>query len=696
MALVRRLAEQQPVLLIVEDLHWIDPSTLALLTLLLDQVPTMRLYTVLTCRTEFQVPWGFRTHLTPLMLPRLTAPQAAEMIGRILGERRLPGAALEQIVARTDGIPLFVEEVTKAVVEGGLDTTIRDRGTSGVPMPAVAIPTTLHEALMARLDRLGSAKGVVQLGAILGSQFAYTLLQAVTSLEDEPFQRALATLVEAELLYQRGQPPHAIYTFKHALIQEIAYESVPQRVRRDTHQRLVQVLEIQFPETVATVPELLAHHALRGEQWDTAVAAFRQAGEHAMARSAYREAIVACEQALLALQHLPASRDTHTQALDLRLTLRTALLSSGDVEPALVVLREAEALAVTLGDPQRLGQISIFLATALTVRRAYDQALAAAQRALRLTGAVGDEVLHAQAHQSRGHVFQAQGDYCRAIESFAQTAAAFDGARCHERGGEVYLPAVNARARLAVCHAELGRFAAGQDIGEAGLRIAETAEHRASLLIALWGFGLLCLRQGDVSRALALLERAVHLCEGADILASFPRAAAALGEAYTLIGRVTDAVALLTRALAQTMATTMRLFEGFCCLALGEAQMLAGRPEEALLLARRALACARQYAERGHEAHAMHLLGRLAAQAQPPDVPQAIVHYQQALALAEELDMRPLQAHCHRGLGTLYATMGQQAQADMALTTAIEMYGAMQMTFWLPQVEAALAQVDRH
>src|SRR5262249_20099710 len=201
---------------------------------------------------------------------------------------------------------------TKAVVEAGHLADIQDQDAVTGPLPVVAIPATLHEALLARLDRLGSAKGVAQLGATLGHQFTYALLRAVAPLEDAPLQRDLATLVAAELLYQRGQPPRAVYTFKHALVQEAAYESVLQRVRRQTHQRIVQVLEVQFPETVATQPELLAHHALRGELWDKAVASFRQAGAQALAHSAYREAVAAFEQALEALRHLPESRDTRT------------------------------------------------------------------------------------------------------------------------------------------------------------------------------------------------------------------------------------------------------------------------------------------------------------------------------------------------------------------------------------------------
>jgi len=207
LTLVEEMAERQPVLVIVEDLHWVDPSTLELLERLIDQVPTIRLYMVFTCRPTFQPPWGFRMHLTPLALNRLTPLQAEEMVGQMLGRQRLPAAVLQQIVTKTDGIPLFVEELTKAVVEAGLLTTVQDQEAWRGPLPALAIPTTLHEALLARLDRLGSAKGVAQLGATLGHQFPYTLLRAVSPLEDEPLQSDLATLVLRFIIDDQVTPP---------------------------------------------------------------------------------------------------------------------------------------------------------------------------------------------------------------------------------------------------------------------------------------------------------------------------------------------------------------------------------------------------------------------------------------------------------------------------------------------------------
>ena len=213
-------------------------------------------------------------------------------------------------------------------------------------------------------------------------------------------------------------------------------------------------------------------------------------------------------------------------------------------------------------------------------------------------------------------------------------------------------------------------------------------------MYASWGLGVLALHQGDLPRALLRLERAMSLCQGIDLPFFFPWMATALGATYTLGGRVADAVPLLTQAMEQTHATAMVAFQALCCLSLGQAHLLAGRVEEAHTLAEGVLAQARTHQERGNEAYALHLLGAIAAHRDPPESEQAGVHYRQALTLADELDMRPLVAHCHRGLGRLYAQLGQQEQARIALSTAIEMYRAMEMTFWLPETEAALAQVD--
>jgi tetratricopeptide (TPR) repeat protein len=693
LALVGALAERQPVLVIVEDLHWVDASTLELLGLLLNQVPTTRLYLVLTCRPEFQLSWGFRTYLTPLILNRLTAAQAEAMVGRMLGGQHLPAAVLAQIVAQTDGIPLFVEEVTKAVLEAGRSPDVQAQDARRGQGSTVAIPATLHEALLARLDRLGSAKGVAQLGATLGHQFPYALLRAVAPLEDTSLQRDLAVLVAAELLYQRGSPPHAIYTFKHVLVQEAAYASVLQRVRRQTHQRILQVLEAQFPETMATAPELLAHHALRGEVWDKAVTYCDQAGATSMVHSAYHEAVSSFEQALEALSKLPAGPDTRAQAIDLRLALRHALYPLGEFERLRVCLQDAQALAEALGDYHRLGWVSASLIAHCAVVCDPDGALTAGQRALALATPLGDVGLTVTAQYYLGIVSYSLGGYRRAVDYARKNIACLHGALLQEHFGLPGRATVLSRGLLVYALVECGAFAEARAPAEEGVQMAEAADHPYSRFLAYWAMSVRVLRQGDLRQAIPALERTFTFAQGAHIRLGVHVATAALGAAYALAGRTADAIPRLEQAVEQ--ALTMRFFfdHALRVVWLGEAYLLAGRLDEAYSQAQRALEFSRAHQERGHEAYALRLLGEIVAQRTPPKVVQAQAHYQQALALAEELDMRPLQAHCHRGLGTLYSRGGQIQQARAALSTAIALYREMGMSFWLPQAETALVHV---
>jgi tetratricopeptide (TPR) repeat protein len=518
-------------------------------------------------------------------------------------------------------------------------------------------------------------------------------LQAVADVPEAELHRGLAHLQAAEFLYETRLFPEREYTFKHALTHEVAYGSLLLDRRRTLHARIVEALEALAGERLAEQAERLAHHARRGEVWDKAVVYLRQAGEKAVARSAYREAAESFEQAIRALGHLPEHRDTREQAIDLRFALRSALVPTGDFGRILATVREAEALAAALDDPRRLGQVSALLSTHFCVLGAYDQAIAAAQRTLALATAEGDVVLRAQANQRLGQAYHFQGDYRRAIDCFGQTVAALEETRRHERG-LVLMPAVLSRAYLAWCHAELGTFAEGRARGEEGLQVAEAVGHPPNLMVASWGIGLLCLRQGDLDRALPRLARAVDICQDADLPFYFPPMAVPLGAAYTLAGRATEAVPLLTQAMEQAMTRGRVDFQTLSSLSLGEAQMLADRLGEAQVLADRALAQARAHRERGYQAYALRLLGDIATQRDPPAVEEADLHYREALALANELGMRPLQAHCHLGLGTLYAKTGRREQARTELSLAIELYRTMEMALWLPQAEAALAQVE--
>ena len=278
-------AERQPILMVCEDLHWADASTLEWLGLLIDQAPTARLLALLTCRPEFCPLWASRSQLTQLTLSRFTRSQGEAMVTRVASGKTLPGEVLQQIVARTDGVPLFVEELTKMVLESGLLQEHEDHYALTGPLPPLAIPTTLHDSLMARLDRLAAVREVAQLGATLGREFTYELLQAVWPLDEETLQRGLRRLVDAELIYQRGVPPQARYVFKHALIQEAAYQALLKSTRQRYHQQIAQTLETRFPDVVKTQPALLAHHYTEAGLSAKAVGYWRRAGQRALAGS---------------------------------------------------------------------------------------------------------------------------------------------------------------------------------------------------------------------------------------------------------------------------------------------------------------------------------------------------------------------------------------------------------------------------
>ena len=476
-----RESQEQPLLLVFEDLHWIDSETQVLLDSLVDSLPTARLLLLVNYRPEYQHGWGSKTYYTQLRLDPLPPASVDEVLQALLGDgagaqHAAPLQALKQLlIARTEGNPFFLEESVRTLVETGVLVGVPGAYRLAQPVDSLQVPATVQAVLAARIDRLPpEEKRLLQTAAVIGMEVPLPLLQAIAELPDDTLHRGLAHLQAAEFLYETRLFPEREYTFKHALTHEVAYSSLLQERRHALHARIVEALERLAPERLAEQVERLAHHALRGGVWDKALGYFRQAGEKALAQSAYPEAVGYFEQALDVLQHLPEERHTHEQAIALRLALRSALFPSGDSERIVTYLHEAETLAAAIDDHHRLGQIAGFLSAHFRNRGAYDQSIAAAQRALRL--AIGDEdiVLQALANQFLGAAYWAQGDYVRAIDCLEQTATSLSGAQRHERFGQAILPSVQSRAFLAACHAELGRFAAGSTLGKEGLEIAET------------------------------------------------------------------------------------------------------------------------------------------------------------------------------------------------------------------------------
>jgi class 3 adenylate cyclase/tetratricopeptide (TPR) repeat protein len=690
-----RESQVQPLLLVFEDLHWIDAETQALLDTLVESLPTARLLLLVNYRPEYQHGWGNKTYYTQLRLDPLPPASAEDLLQALLGDDPSLAPLTRLLIARTEGNPFFLEESVRALVETGVLVGQPGAYRLAQAVPTIQIPATVQAVLAARIDRLPPEdKRLLQTAAVIGTEVPFALLQAIADVPEEVLHRGLAHLQAAEFLYETRLFPEREYTFKHALTHEVAYGGLLQERRRVLHARIVAALEAFAPERLAEQVERLAHHAVRGEVWDKALPYCRQAGARAVARAAFHEAAAAFEEALVALGHLPESRDRHEQDIDLRLALRTMLAALGEHEQLFVHLQHAEILAEALEDQRRLGQISAHMGWYFRVKGDYDRSVASCQRALTIAEALGDGALRVMPQYVLGTTYQLQGDYRQAIDLLRRNLVFLEGDLLYAYFGVGTLPSITSRTILVSCLAELGEFAEGMARSDEGVRIAEVDAHPGSFIFAYQGVGQLYLRKGDLHQAIPALERALAFCQGVNFLYLFCNAASTLGTAYTRAERVAEAMPLLEQAVQQATTISVQSGQSRRLASLSEATLLADRPEEALSLAQQALELARTHKERGNEAWILRLLGEIAAQREPLEVEHTATHYRQALALAEELGMRPLQAHCHCGLGTLYAKSGRPEQAGPELSTAIALYRAMEMTFWLPQAEAALAQVE--
>jgi class 3 adenylate cyclase/tetratricopeptide (TPR) repeat protein len=404
LTILLRIAAQQPVLFVMEDLHWVDPSTLELLTLLVDQGPTARLLALWTFRPDFTPPWLGRAHLTQVTLNRLPRRQAVELTGRVAHGKALPSEVVEQVVAKTDGVPLFVEELTKMVLESGLLQEQAKRYALTGPLPPLAIPATLHDSLMARLDRLAAVKGLAQLGATLGREFAYELLQAVSLWDEDTLHRRLQQLVAAEFLYQQGLPPQATYRFKHVLIRDAAYQSLLRSTRQQHHQRIAQVLEARFPALVETQPELVAQHYTAAGCPEQAVRYWQRAGQQASERSANVEAISHVTAGIELLTTLPETPARTQQSLTLHIALGAALLmTKGQAAPEVEqAYTQARALCQQVGETPELVPVLFGLWRFYLVRAQLHTARELGDTLLRLAQQAHDPALAVVAHYTLG------------------------------------------------------------------------------------------------------------------------------------------------------------------------------------------------------------------------------------------------------------------------------------------------------
>ncbi len=687
--LLLRESQVQSLLVIFEDLHWIDSETQALLDALVESLPAARVLLLVNYRPEYQHQWGSRTYYTQLRLDPLPHDHATELLGALVGS----DAGLEPLkrflIERTEGNPFFLEESVWSLVE--TRSLVGERGAYRLarPLPAVQVPATVQAVLAARIDRLAPAdRAVLQTASVIGKDVPRGLLQAIAEQGEAELSAAIGRLQTAEFLYETRIFPDVEYTFKHALTHDVTYGGLLQERRRRLHGQIVEAIERRYPDRLGEHVERLAHHAFRAEEWEKAVGYLRQAGAKALARSANLEAATHMERALEALGHLPESPETLEAAVDLRIELWNALAPLGQFARASDVMRDAEGAAERLGDQRRLSRVWALIGNFLCFagRRAESEAIS--ERARAVGEAIGDLVAQIGANTNLGLNAYSAGDYRRAQPFQERILQLIPSGRVRERFGRALLPAVNALSNLAAVQAQRGLFEEAVRHGRAAIALAEEVGHPYSLAVACWSAGRVHTLRGDLAQGKATLSRARSLAEELTIGFMIPAVTLELSALSVLEGRAKDTLSLVPAARA-AIRNGLEWWEGLAELRLGEALFAAGRVDEARAAATRALDLTRERGERGHEAWALRLLGEIATHPSAPATDEAEGYYREALALAERLDMRPLVAHCHRGLGTLFGRTASRELADEHLSTATEMYREMGMAFWLEKADAA-------
>ena len=693
--LLLRQSEAQPLLVVFEDLHAIDSESEALVNAMVESIPALPVLVLATYRQEYRHQWGNKRYHTQLRLEPLNAQGASELLKTLLGEQPDLAPVREMLITRTGGNPFFLEEGVRALLETGV--IARHDGTYRlVKDPKSAqVPPTVQAVLAARIDRLpAEEKWLLQSAAVIGQTVPLSLLQAISEHDEDTLRGLLARLQAAEFLYETSLFPELEFAFKHALTQEVAYNALLHETRRTLHGRIVAALESMPSAGLSDQIDRLAHHALRGEQWEKAIAYLHEEGLKATARSASAEAVACVEQALVALGHLPETPETIAQGIDLRFNLHSALIPLGQFSRIIEVLRDAERLADRLGDRARQGRVSASMATWYWCIGDPDRALESGQRALGMAAALEDGALEAVANHRVGEAHVSLGNYRQAIASFERNLELRVIAPSPKRFGMAALQSVTSRSWMAWCLASVGEFAVANVVARESIRVAEAANHPYSLATTYSGAGQRHQMQGDFAQAIPLLERAVDLCRRGNFGPLYRYSLPNLALAYVRSGRIGEGLDLLERGSAQSAAMHIVPFEALELTSLSEARLAAGRRAEALESAERGLALLREHRQRFTEPEMLRVLGDIHSSGDAPDFAAAEGYYREAMNLAAELGLRPVQARCQLHLGKMYASAGKHEPALRLLGKARALLHELEMRFWREKADEALARLQ--
>jgi class 3 adenylate cyclase/tetratricopeptide (TPR) repeat protein len=684
---------RQPIIVLFEDLHWIDAESQAFLERLVDALGAACLLLLVNYRPEYQHSWAGRSYYHYFRIDGLPPETADELTDALLGSDPSLRPLKRLLAERTDGNPLFIEETVRTLRE--TNALSGDRGEYRLTKMenVLRVPATVQAVLAARIDRLpDDLKRLLHCAAVIGTNVPFALLLEVAEMPAVELRGALGQLLSAEFLYESQLFPDIEYTFRHTLTHDVAYATVVNERRKALHARIAEAIERLHADRLADQVERLAHHTARAEAWDKAVGYLRQAGDKALSRSASREAADWFAQALDASSHLPDDSNTLRLAVDLRLGLRAALYALGEFEPMLRRLREADELARKLDDPRRVAWVSIHVGEYSRQTGNFTEALDLIERALVLGETVGDPAVRLAAHQYLGLACHAVGDFGRAaahmrtVVELPEADASGDQFRQTQAGSRAGFRAVSL-GWLARCLADTGDFDEGRAYGLEATRIAERIDHPYSLVSAYWGLGYLHAVQGDFGEGVQVLERALATAREARVTRLFPQVMRALGVAYALSGRPDDGIPLVEEALRIVESIGLVVGHSSTLAHVGETYVLGGRWEDAAKVVERAFAIAHDHGQRADKATSLRLLGDVAAGG--GFASDARRFYGEAIALAAVLGMRPLAARGRLGLGILLRQSDGVASRS-TLAEARASFRALGMPFWEACAQAQL------
>jgi class 3 adenylate cyclase/tetratricopeptide (TPR) repeat protein len=693
-----RESQVQPLIVVFEDLHWIDAETQALLDRLVENLSTSRVLLLVNYRPEYRHAWSGKTSYRQLRIDPLPQASTDDLLGALLGHDRGLQPLKQLLVEQTEGNPFFLEESVRTLVETRILTGERGAYQLSRTPPGLdrtlQIPATARALLAARIDRLAPEdKRRLQAAAVIGTDVPFALLHSVAGEDESELRRGLARLQAAEFLYETRLFPELEYTFKHALTHEVAYAGLVHERRRALHAAIVTAIERLHGGRLEEHVERLAHHALRGDLREEAIRYCRGAGERATARSASQEAVGWLEQAIAALEHAPEGRVRAEAAVDLRVEIHGALIQMGEMQRALHELETAEALARAAGDRVRVARASTLMAFPLVHVGLTARAVAVGRQGLAIASEIDDLRLEIAARYRLGAALYFHGSLAESIDTLRPAIATIEAQGLNlERFDLHILASVATRIFLAWALAERGEFGEATRAAEDAIRVASSTAHAYSVSAAWLHLGWVELIRSRFEHSIASLEKGFAIARAAGFRFLIALHGPQLGAAYTFAGRPADAFAVLDTGLQESRALGLRLSEAWNRLRRAEVLLACGRLREAAQEGDRAQEQSRDFRLGGLGAESRLLRGNLCAASDPPAVADAETSYAEALKLAGELGMRPLVAHCHLGFGKLHRRMGRRAQAAEHLTTATAMYREMDMPFWLGRAEAELAQ----